>query len=215
MNESKEIQKPSILFASIISALGIYFPIPILRGAIFGLFPGIAHRSWRMCIKGAILGVMLSLIYTILWIVIISSLLNITWEPRDGFNKFLVFWLPGRMSVVTHSGSSWPNWLQFTVGIMLWFNIMVFGWWIIWKPKIASSCLPVIALITNMSVSISCMILLVVSPMDHWWEHGAAPFADLHSITWAVVFFSVFPVCSLLISIQFKNLKQKKLVLKK
>jgi len=193
--------------AAVISGLGIYCPIPVVRGAIFGIFPGIAQRSWRMILKGLGIGALFELGYVLFWEMTILPYFNIVWDPRWGCNAFLTGWLPGTLSI-THSGSIWPHELQFVVGLLVWFNVAVLSWWVVWKPKIPGWRTPVIFVITDITVTIACIILLIVSPMDHRWPCKGAPFADLHGIPWIIVYLSAFPVCCVIIGMQFRRLSQ-------
>ena len=206
-----------ILGAALICAFGIYvpmpvitawdadLPLPIVRGAIFCLFPGIAHRSIRLGIRGALLGALFEILYTIVWCGILSFRLNIIWDPRGGYNEFLAFWLPGRIEACTHTGSCWPRWLQFGVGVTMWFSLMLYGWRRLWLPRLTFTSFAKTLVIANLCVVVACAILWVVSPMDHWCHWGRAPFGDLDGFAWMAVFLSVFPLCTIVTAIQFRR----------
>jgi len=195
-----------IVGAALASSLGIYFPIPLLRGAVFGLFPGLAHRSLREAAKGAMVGALCELVYTVVWVMLISrEWLRMYWEPRSNYNKFLSLWLPGRLSVATHMGSPWPNSVQFWLGVLVWFMLMVFCWWVIWRPRLPVRRLLRAWAVTGPSVTTACGILWLVSPKDRWWPyaHGSMGL-ELEGVAWLIVFLSVLPICGLLIAYSFK-----------
>ncbi len=135
------------------------------------------------------------LAYFTVWSGFLSSVLNVVWEPRRGFNEFLAGWLPGSTIVLTHCASPWPNAVQFHINILLWLTAMVFGWWFVWRPRLSAGRLVRSLVTANVTGLLACTILWIVSPMDHWWHYGAAPFGDLDGIPWMVVFLSVFPIC--------------------
>lgn len=190
-----------VLGAALISSFGIYCPIPIVRGAIFGLFPGIANRSWRMSVEGPFIGAC----FEVIWFVLCACLRMGAWDPRLGYNVFLAHWLPSSAVVITHCAGPWPIGFQFHINIMLWLSIMVFGWWGVWRPRLPASRLLFILITTNVLAIPACALLWIVSPMDHWWTRGAAPFGDLDGIPWLVVFLSTFPICGVLIAQWFKQ----------
>ena len=193
-----------VVGGAVISSLAIYCPVPVLRGALFGLFPGIVNRSWRMGAKGLLFGALFEAVYCVVWGGLLSNMLNVVWEPRNGFNEFLACWLPGSAMVGTHSGSPWPNVMQFHLNIMLWLTVMVFGWWFVWRPRLPAEHLGGILFTANASAFLGCTIPWIVSPMDHWWHRGAAPFGDLHGFPWMLVYFAVFPICGALIAQWFR-----------
>ena len=194
-----------VLGAALISSLGIYCRVPILRGAIFGLFPGLASRSLRLSVRGALVGALIDASYLALWATRLSRTLNIYWEPREGYNRFLALWLPGRRMVITHTGSPWSNVAQFHVGIMLWLSAMVLGWWYVWRPRLSLARLGLVLVTCNVAAYAGCSLLWTVSPMDHWWPLGATPYGDLHGVPWLIVFLSVFPICGVLTAALFSR----------
>jgi magnesium-transporting ATPase (P-type) len=195
-----------VLAGAAISSLGIYCPIPILRGAIFGLFPGIANRSWRMAIKGSFFGALFDASYVVLWVVSLSNMLNLAWDPRHGYNKYLADWLPGSTWVQTHCNSPWSNVEQFHFNVMLWLTLMVFGWWLVWRPRLSIIRLLAILVTANVTGFVACTILWGVSPIDDLWAYfRPAPSGDLHGVPWLVVFLAVFPICGILTAQWFKK----------
>jgi len=203
-SEVLHIQKADVSLAAVISGFGIYFYVPGIRGAIFGLFPGIALRSRKLALKGLTLGAALDILYFILW-PIVAMLLGMFWEPRASYSPFLTEWLPSGGMVATHMGSPWPNGLQFAINIMVWVSLETLVWIALW-PKNGNAVTMKILLAANSAAAFSALILWVVTPLDGWWHHGAAPFGDLSMEPWMAVYLSVFPLSALFAALVLKRL---------
>jgi hypothetical protein len=196
-----------VVGAALIASLGIYCPIPLLRGAIFGLFPGIAHRSYDTATRGAQLGFLCEIGYYVIWGMFCLDFLNMQWDPQYGYNRYLASWLPCALTFIFCGGRSpWPNWLHFHLSVLVWLSVMVLNWCLIWRPRLPVRRVIRILLLTNVWGAIACTVLWVVSPMDHWryWV-PAVTFPKLHGPAWVIVFLSVFPLYGVLIASQFKG----------
>lgn len=191
MNTSRQ----SPIAAAVICGFAIYVPVPGLRGGLFGLFPGYAQRSVGTALKGFALGLFVDLTISIAWI-----FFGPTWEPRASYNSVLAHYLPPEHMIMTHHGSPLPNYVQFTLGLALWTSAQFSIWIRLWKPKIQIQRQRRIYTSGVVSVVAAATILWIVSPMDGWWHHGAAPFGDLPPIPLAGVFLLSMPCCTVAVA---------------
>jgi hypothetical protein len=197
-----------ILAAAVIASFGIYAIVPLLRGAVWGLFPGIANRSLKLGAKGVAFGALFDLFYEVAWVATISqSVLNMAWEPRAGYNEFLVSWLPGGLGGCTHRGSPWSNGMQFWSAIVVWIVWMTLCWWVVWKPRLSLPRLVCALAAGAASSSVACGILWVVSPMNRYsGRNSEFPFGfGFHGLPWVITFMSVFPLSAIAIAYCFKG----------
>ncbi len=209
LNRVQPESHTSVVGPALIASLGIYCPVPLLRGALFGMFPGIANRSRRLVIRGALLGALLEFLFFAVWGIVISYMfLGMAWETRAGYNPFLCTVIPGSFVVHTHLAHPWSNSVQFQVNIMVWVSYMVFGWWIMWRPRLSVPRLVMMLVTANLAAWASGALLLAVSPMhfssfsENW--RITAPI-ELSDSLWVVVYLAVFPVSGVVIAQWFRG----------
>ena len=176
------------LSAAIIAGLFAYVPVPGIRGALVGLFPGIARRSGRTVVQGLICGFSADLFLWMLWTALF------VWEPRDSYNLALSL-LPPTHMVVTHVGCATPNWAQFGAGLVVWLGMMFGLWLYLWRPHVSYERRP-LSVVGGMAFGAAVAALLwTVAPMGQWWHRGAQPFGDLPLIPFFIVYLSSVPLC--------------------
>ncbi len=186
-------RKPAILGASLIAGLGTYCPIPILRGAMVGLLPGVALRSWPTIRKGIIFGAAADLFISVLWLSI-----GIDWEPRGGYNHILAFYLPPIRNVITHTQGGQAS--AFFPSLMLWWASFHFLWARLWSPRPSLERLLGIVVAGQGVMLCAATFLWCISPMDGWWHVAYKPHRIESPILFLMVFLPTMPLCSWLVA---------------
>jgi hypothetical protein len=201
---------PPVFVAAVIASAGIYLGVPILRGAIWGLFPGIAKRSLPLCLKGIAFGALFDLFYEVAWVDTVSFyFLRMFWNSRGGDSPFLTDWLPGqRYSAADFylGGIRGPesSATKFWCGIEVWFLWMIFCWWIVWTPRPSMRQLLRASAVGMAAASVACAALWYLSPWYDWRGGVEYPLGvDLGTPLWTVMYIAVFPICVVLIAKSF------------
>lgn len=132
-------RRQSPVIAAIVASSAILIPIPLLRGALFALFPGIAWRSWRLAAASALAGVALDLGVSFFQSEVLPNAVVpwLRYEPLRNpiFDEFLPI-APG----VQSAEHNFPDdrELYFGIGLTLWIFCMLQNW-SIWWPRAHSS----------------------------------------------------------------------------
>jgi hypothetical protein len=196
----------SVLGPGIISGLAIYLPIPLVRGAVFGLFPGLVRKSVRTLLLGAGFGALLDLAYVLLWQGLARRMLNIVWNTYSPFNEMLVFWLPESFRLVPPISSAYPNNVQFILNIMVWYIFMALGWLFLWRPRPRLGACSLILLVTVACSIAAASALWAIAPLTVWPPGGYAAVTNSQLLLWALVFPIPFTLCGVAIALAFKLL---------
>ncbi|MHC4062851.1 MAG: hypothetical protein ACYSR6_14840 [Planctomycetota bacterium] len=155
----------SVLGPGIISGLSIYLPIPLVRGAVFGLFSGLVKRSVRTSLLGAGFGALLDLAYVFLWQGLAGRIFDIAWNTHLPFNEMLVLWLPISFRLVPASGSPYPNNVQFVLSIMAWHVCMILGWLFLWRPRLHLGKCSLILLVAAICSIVAGSAMWAIAPL--------------------------------------------------
>ena len=182
---------------SVLCGGAAHLPAIGVRGAAFCAFPGLAQRSIRRTLGGALLGFLADIGVTIFWMIFGG-----VWEPRwGGFNHYLAQYVPPDMMVATHVGSPLPNSLRFGLGFVLWSVTMYAIWLLLWRPRLESKQQVAISAIGAITVGLSAAILWTVAPLTEMLGAPYQPFGDLPLGPFLVVLFSTMPLCSLIVGV--------------
>jgi hypothetical protein len=122
----------SPVVASLIAGFAIYVPMPIVRGALFGLMPGIAWRSWRLAGFGALCGVFAEFVHMFFFRLLLDG-----WNTREVYCELLLTHLPpGIMTLAIPDFHPLPNSVHFVIIIVIWAAVMFPMWYVAWPcPK--------------------------------------------------------------------------------
>jgi hypothetical protein len=213
--------RPRVVVMAVLAGLAIYLPQAILikfsllgpdrwyweeselfRGAVVGLFVGLARRSLLWTVVGAFVGIAMSWLYLQVWYSVAMEL-NIIWDHRHGYNPLLGEWLPGAC-IGTHTFSPWPRWAQFLIRVTFWHWFVWTAWWICWRPRLSALQFLRTILVSSIVMAVVCGILWRVTPLRDLSGRISVVWGELPNAIWMTVYLLVFPLCSVVCALQFK-----------
>jgi hypothetical protein len=185
-------REPSILGAALIAGLGSYCPIPVLRGALVGLMPGIALRSWKVGVRGALWGCLADFGVSAIWMAFGPS-----WDPRGKYSVALSAFLPPlRMVVNPGRGDT----MAFFPGLLLWWAAIYIAWAILWSPRPSFGRVVKIVAVGQAAVLCAATFLWMVVPWDEWTGTTYELRGIESPLVFLIVFLTTMPWCSLVVA---------------
>lgn len=194
LERTGDMTRPKLVLGpALIAGFGVYCPLPLVRGAIVGLLPGLVSRSGRNVWLGIVCGAALDLV-----VCMICMALGPTWEPRGGYNRTLATYLPPVRIVVTHSGGGQEA--AFFPSLLFWWAFFILLWALLWSPRPSLARIVGIIAAGESVIFLAALFLWLVSPMDEWWHWGYRPHRIESPILYLMVFLPTMPACSIFIA---------------
>jgi hypothetical protein len=175
-----------------------FVPVPGLRGALFGLFPGLAFRDPRLAVKGAELGFAADVLFCMAW-----ACLHWQWELRGDYNRTLARIVPPGHWVGTHHGCPVPNWLQFALGLVAWATVMFLVWSLVWPRKFGYRAYFLPPAAGAVLTAIAAVVLWTFAPMNDRFGWPPAPPYKLQTEAFVALLIASLPLCTLGVGLVF------------
>jgi hypothetical protein len=181
--------------AALIAGFAIYVPIPIVRGAIFGLMPGIAWRSWRPAALGALCGAFAEFVY-----LFFLQWMLVGWNTRADYCELLLTHLPpGTLQAAFPCVHPLPNSVHFVIIIVSWSALLFPMWYVAWPYQKGEREFCIFVAVVVTAVTATAIWLWTTAPPGPYMRSGIskANEAEIMRFLATNFIFAFSPACAL------------------
>jgi hypothetical protein len=150
-----------------IAGMAIYVPLLCVRGALFGLMPGIAWRSWRMAALGALAGTLAEFVFSFFFLLLFDG-----GNERQSYSEILVRYLPPYDSYAIQALYLMPNGPRFAFNLVSWSAGLFSVWYLLWPGRKTPSRYGAFMAIAMTAIACTAVWLWMTAPYGPYRRGG-------------------------------------------